>query len=219
MKPLNVPLVQQAEGSVDCGIASATMIAKYWGLDLAFADIQKKLKVDKYGIYCPQLALFLLKEGFNVSIVTFNPAIFISKNTGMGGKELKKHFEKLLTIKLTGVESPPKRTIRFFLKLLEAGGKIEVRIPTEGDIRKEIKSGNPPVVSATTRFLTAKEPRLNYHFNVVTGMDKDHIYVNDPAWGERGGRHKHKISDFVFGMYASVAGGVDNPSLIRIHRK
>ena len=224
MKPLNVPIVRQEKDSVDCGIAAVNMITKFWKLPFTFEQIQKNLEADKFGTYCPQLGSFLIKNGFKVTVTTFNPGLFTLNEIGASQDKIKNHLEKISNTKSKAIAgygiktSNDKRAVKFFLQFMKDGGVVEVKIPTEEDIREELKSKNPSIVVLTSSFLFAKNPRFNFHFNVVTGIDRKFVYVNDPLWDERGGKHKYKISDFLFGMYAGAGGGVDNPSLIRIRK-
>lgn len=213
---LTVPLVRQDKDSVDCGLAAVHMITNFWKLPLDFKKIRKHLKVDKQGTYCPQLGSFLIKQGFKVKITTFNPGLFTLKDVGKNQAAIRQHLQK--TLKTTRKRTDQK-AIKFFLQFMGNGGEIEVKIPEEADIRQELKAKSPPIAILTSNFLFAAKPRYNFHFNVVTGIDDSHVYVNDPLWDERGGKHKYKIADFLFGIYTSSAGAFDNPSLIRIRKK
>ncbi|MEX0616852.1 MAG: cysteine peptidase family C39 domain-containing protein [Candidatus Woykebacteria bacterium] len=168
MKPLNVALIHQERGSVDCGLATVNMVTKYWELPLTFNDIQKHLKVDKLGIYCPQMGSYLIQQGFDVALVHFNPGLFTLNEVGKSEKEIKTHLQNLLKKKR---KRGDKKVIRYFLKFLKDGGKMEVKIPTEEDIRGELNNNRPVIAVLTSNFLTASVPRFNFHFNVITGID------------------------------------------------
>jgi len=68
----------------------------------------------------------------------------------------------------------------------------------------------------TTNFIYSDKPVFNFHFNVVTGIDDNYVYVNDPLWDGRGGKNKYTITEFLYGLYASAYGDLDNASLIKI---
>lgn len=70
-----------------------------------------------------------------------------------------------------------------------------------------------------TNFLYGKDPIFNFHLNVITGIDENYIYVNDPLWDERGGKKKYKKKDFFYGLYASAYADLDNASLMIIKSK
>ena len=71
----------------------------------------------------------------------------------------------------------------------------------------------------TSNFLLFDKPIFNFHFNLITGIDETHIYVNDPLWDYRGGKHKYLINDFMYAIYASAYGDLDNASLMKIRKK
>ena len=216
---LDVPLVKQAEDSVDCGLAVVNMITSYHKKNITFAKIKSEIKTDKLGTYNPQLGSYLIKQGFDVEIVTFNPGLFTNQNKGKSKKQLLDHLETLLKTKKG---SGAKKVVRYFIKFLKDGGKLTIRIPNEEDIRNEIQNKRPLIAVLTSNFLLGETPKYNFHFNVVTGIDKNFIYANDPLPDRWGGKHKFPISDYFFAIYASGQGPVDNldnPSLIKIRNK
>ncbi|HIH31759.1 TPA: hypothetical protein HA235_03565 [Candidatus Woesearchaeota archaeon] len=50
---LDVPLIRQPKGSVDCGIAGLAMIMKYYGSNVSFEKLKNEISVDKIGTYAP----------------------------------------------------------------------------------------------------------------------------------------------------------------------
>src|SRR3989344_5965826 len=147
---LEVPLVKQAENSVDCGLAVVNMITSYHKKKITFAKIKSEVKTDKLGTYNPQLGSYLIKKGFDVEIVTFNPGLFTNKDKGKSKTELLAHFEKLLKTKKA---RNAKKVIRYFIEFLKDGGKLEVRIPNPEDIKAEIKNKRPLIAVLTSNFL------------------------------------------------------------------
>ena len=211
---LDVPLVRQPKDSVDCGVAVLNMITKYHGLDISYSGIRSKIRVFKDGTYCPQLGSLLIRLGFNVELVTFNPALFTLKDVGKTQGEVVRHLQNLLETKKPTTD---KRVIRFLLTFIKNGGVVTVKIPSEEDIKEEIESRRPLIVVLTSNFLVTSKPKFNLHFNVVTGIDEKYVYANDPAWDERGGKHKYLIPDYFYGIYAS-AKDPDNPTFIKIRK-
>ncbi|HIH39222.1 TPA: hypothetical protein HA219_00645 [Candidatus Woesearchaeota archaeon] len=103
-----------------------------------------------------------------------------------------------------------------FIGFIENGGKITSRIPCREDVQEEIDSKRPLCALMTTNFIYSDKPVFNFHFNVVTGIDDNYVYVNDPLWDGRGGKNKYTITEFLYGLYASAYGDLDNASLIKI---
>ncbi|MDP2671272.1 MAG: peptidase C39 family protein [bacterium] len=211
----NVPLVRQEKGSEDCGLAVLNMLTRYYKLPTTFSDLKRSIRVFKNGTYCAQLGSHLIKLGFKVEMVTFNPALYTLKDVDLSKDQIRKRLEEMLLKKKKRQE---KASLKFTLKFLEEGGKVTVRVPTVEDIRAELEKAQPPIALLTSQFLTSEKPRFNFHFNVVTGIDETHIYVNDPLWDKRGGEHKYLISDFIFGMYATTYSDLEDPCLIKIRR-
>lgn len=213
---LDMPLETQKKGSLDCGIISLLMVFKYFGIKKSFKDIQKELKVDEVGTYAPQMCTFMIKNGFSVELITQHPGIFTIKDRGKSQKEILRRMEILLRKEKKGQN---KKVLRYFIEFLKSGGKIKVKIPGVDDIRDSLKEKSPLIGLLTTIFLTEKNPKFNFHFNVVTGIDKDYVYLNDPLPDQRGGKKKCSLNDFLFGLYAASYGDLDNGSLLKISKQ
>lgn len=206
---LDIPLVRQPEGSVECGIAGITMLLNYYN-NINFEEVKKDIQIHQIGTYAPQLGTYLIKKGFDVKIITFHPGLFTKKDLLLNNTEILDRFKQLYD----KASKKDKTTIKYFIEFLENGGEVKVKIPGKEDVLEEINEKRPVCALLTSNFLTGKEPKFNFHFNIITGIDDTYIYVNDPAWGETGGKHKHPINEFFYGIYASAYGDLDNACLI-----
>jgi len=213
---LNIPIETQKKGSRDCGIVSLLMVFRYFGIRKSLQDIQKELKVDKVGTYAPHIGAFMLKNGFSVELITQHPGIFTIQDRGKSQKEILHRMKGLLQKE---EKDQNKKVLKYFIGFLESGGKIKVKIPGADDIRESLKNKSPLIALLTTNFLTEKNPEFNFHYNVVTGIDKNFVYLNDPLPDQRGGKKKCGINDFLFGLYAASYGDLDNGSLLKISRR
>lgn len=216
---INVPAISQPKNSNDCGVASLAMILKYYKITFSYPQIKKDLKVFNEGTYAPQLGLYLLNKGFEVSIVTQHPGIFRVGSKFKDSSDLISHF-KLLKSKLKGKIN--QLALKFFIDFVSAGGMVIPEIPNAKIMKSEISQKRPMIALLTSMFLTkSKLPtRFNLHFNIVTGIDKDYIYANDPASNPLyGGKRKHKIESYLYAIHASAYPCIDNASLILIKKK
>lgn len=208
---LDVPLIRQPKDSVDCGITGVTMIMTYHGISRSFDDVKKSIMTDHTGTYAPQLGTYLIKQGFDVDIVTMHPGLFTKKHLPKDSDDAKAHFQGLMS---KASNEQDRKVLGHFIEFLSAGGKVRAKRPAKEDIVSEIGQGRPVGALLTTNFLSEEEPKFNFHFNLVTGIDGDLVYVNDPMWDERGGKKTYPIDDFFFGLYASSYGDLDNGCLI-----
>lgn len=198
---LEVPLIRQPKDSADCGIAAMTMLTQYHGCDMSFNDCKEEIRGDKKaGTYMPQLGLFLIKHGFEVTITNLLPDMFLNKEKNCSQEFVRKRLKWLNGKYLRSIDN---RELGYFLKFVENGGVIEVKIPNKDDIISEIGQGRPLVALLTTDFMTYKIPCFNSHFNVITGISSSFVYANDPSWDKSGGKNKYRISDFFYGLYSN----------------
>jgi len=140
-----------------------------------------------------------------------HPGLFTKKHLPEESHDSKAHFQGLMP---KASKEQDRKVIGHFIEFLSVGGKVRAKRPTEDDIVSEISQGRPVGALLTTNFLSEVEPKFNFHFNLVTGIEGELVYVNDPMWDERGGKKAYPIEDFFFGLYASSYGDLDNGCLI-----
>lgn len=219
MDILPVPLIRQAEESSDCGPACLAMILEFHGVLFDFEEMKRSLGVYQWGTVTPQLGTYLLKNGFAVEIVTMHPALFsLHMKFGDDTQLLRGHL-KGLRGKMKGEFDDI--ALDHFLAFLDAGGVLTPRIPTLKDIEEEMRHQRPVLVPVTHWFLHESDlpPRFSIHFNVITGIDNESVAVNDPDWGDEfGGAHVIDRDAFLFAMYASAKGGIDDACVMKIRK-
>jgi ABC-type bacteriocin/lantibiotic exporter with double-glycine peptidase domain len=200
---LNVPLISQPKNSQDCGIASMAMILKYYTVPFEYDQIKKEIGVFKEGTYAPQLSLFLLKHGFDVSIVTLHPALLNIGHSFKNKTSLLNHLKKMAK---TLMGEWNQKAIQFFIRFVQAGGTIIPEVPSEKIIKKEITAGRPVVTCLTHWFLFESNylPKCTLHFNVITGSDKKYVQVNE---------------HYLYAIHASAQSSIDNACLMLIKKK
>jgi len=143
--------------------------------------------------------------------------LFTNKDRGLSNKKI---LSRLNELHKTAKIERNKKALDYFIKFIEDGGKINIKIPSLEDIKEEISNNRPICALLTSNFILGSKPKFNFHFNLITGLDNNYVYVNDPLWdNERGGKKKYNIRDFFFGLYASCYGDLDNACLIKIKKK
>lgn len=212
-----VPLIRQEKNSSDCGIVCIAMILKYYGIKKSIEEIKKDVDVFKgVGTYMPQLGSYFLSHNFDIEIVTMNPHLFNSSFKNASQKKIRTHLETLLN---ETTKTERKTSLKFFIDYMKSGGKITVKIPTIEDMKNELKHKQPLISLLTTQVLYKKKIGFNFHYQVITGVDKKSVLVNDPGAGLLGGKHAHDINDYLYALYASAYGETDNASIMKIRYK
>ena len=214
---LNVPLIRQ-ESSDDCGLACLSMLMKYYDIDKSVTELKEDIKVyEGLGTYAPQLGKYLIENKFEVEIITMNPYLFTRQFGDKSQGELIKNFEDLHG--KTKKDHQFKEQLRFFKEFMELGGKLNLKVPTINDIKGEISNKRPLNAVITSNFLLSDKAGFNLHFNIITGIDEEFIYVNDPLDNYKGGNQKYEINDFMYAIYASASGDLDSASIMKIIKK
>ncbi|HYK08095.1 MAG TPA: C39 family peptidase, partial [Candidatus Eisenbacteria bacterium] len=162
---LDIKTIKQDKGSVECGLATLSMLYSYYEEDKTLDDLRKELPTVQFGTFSPQLGINLLHDGFEVEIITRNPLLVERKDKDLSSETLlSKLEEKLAQYKTkddnyTGVD--------YFIKFMKAGGKVKVKIPDIEDLREELNS-NRPVIAFLSNSSLYKEniaKKLNQPFN------------------------------------------------------
>lgn len=225
---MDVPLVTQATKSYDCGPACVAMMLQYYGFDESVDSLKKEIELydgEWKGSFMPQLGIPFLQRGFSATIVTMDPRFFQLKDSGMSQEKVRERVENKLSS-----EGATGELAKLMLAFMDAGGEFEVQIPTEQHLSSETAQNRPVLALLTTQFLTADTPGYNQHFNVVTDVqvlagDAEEAYVevcvNDPATndeGYHGGKLKHQMKNFLYGVHACAAEGLDTGCFLLIKK-
>ncbi|MBI4058172.1 C39 family peptidase [Candidatus Gottesmanbacteria bacterium] len=225
-RPLSVPLISQRTHSVECGIATMAMLYAYYHVkDKTYESLCRDLLTTTVGTYLPQLGLHLIRNGFSVKIVTHNPRLIQVSDKDISQtelfRELNDRFKKLK-------DQSNRLAHEHFLHFMKAGGIVTPKIPQATDLEREVKAGRPVVALLTTASLYEEVDPLEliegkiyktFHTIVVTGIDSKYVYVNDPFWGKTGGKRKYLINIFLYGVYASALGDLDNAAFMLVRKK
>lgn len=212
---LQIPLIRQRKNSVDCLLVGALMFLKHHNISSDYDTIKKEVETDNIGSYMPQVGTYLLKKGLQVNLITMHPYIFTRNDYNLTQEQIK---ERINSLHQKEKNDQNKKVLTYFIDFLKVGGTITPNIPNKDHIINEIQNNRPLGAALTTKFITSPFPGFNFHFNLITGIDDKHIYVNDPAWNENGGKKKHLIEEFFYCLHASIYGDIDNGCFIMVKK-
>ena len=206
---LDIPLIRQDEDSLDCGPACLAMMLSHQGMNIEYETVKDDLERYDIGTYVPQLGIYALDKGYDAKIISLNPHLFNKKSYD----DILSHFK---TLKAEEDKKEYVHQLDLFIDFVRRGGVIDVKLPGIDDIKEELQDGRPVGALVTTNFIQHQKPIFNFHFNVITGIDEERIYVNDPLWDERGGRKEYTHREFLYALHATAYGDYDNASLLII---
>ncbi len=195
---LSVPLVYQKPNSEDCGLASLAMIMQYYGEMVRMTTLKKEI-ISRNGTSAAELGRYLLKHNYAVEIITQETNIFTKQDRHRSLSSLE---QRLWELQQEEKDLFKASQLGNYQSFLSEGGRITVKIPTENDIRKEIEAGRPLGAGLTNAFLTDGIPEHNSHFNVIIGIGRKYVFVQDPDPGINGGSKKYPIADYMYAIHA-----------------
>lgn len=233
---LPVPLIRQTTDSVECGLASLAMIYAFYGKDRGMNQLRPELITDEIGTYAPQLGSDLLKEGLEVEIIINNPKLIEKSDRNLSQEDLLvKFMAKRDQAQEKAKEEARKRefeheekVMEYFVNFMQKGGRVTIKVPNREDLKEEIKKGRPLVVFLTNATLyekniaeaKGKDFGYTFHSMVAIGFDEsqDTVLINDPYDGEYGGEKEYSMDEFLFAVYSSSLGDLDNGCFMKIKK-
>lgn len=209
---LSVPLIRQPRGSMECGLACLCMLLRYHSLPTSLAELRRALPVHSHGLFTGEVGCALLERGFAVRIVLMQPRLFTLADDTLGSTILRRRLAKFAANRRATIRDREAAT--HLVRFMDAGGSLEIRVPSPKDIAAELRARRPVIASLTAHFLSAPRPAFTFHYTVVTGMSETTVRCNDPAWNSTGGRRVHDMEAFFFGIAATAHHQLDEPCLI-----
>lgn len=207
MKRLKVKTLYQAAGSLDCGPICVRMILEYFGVEKTEKELKKNLFYEEEGTYIYDNGILFLEEHLKTTLITANPLLFEKEVQGkLKSKEtLFKHISKYARKKPN-----KKKAVGLLKKYVSQGGKVKIEIPIFEHIKNAIDSEKPVMALLYAKALGVNEG--GFHFVVVSGYKKDHVYINNPGPKARTGWFP--TEDFMYALYSSTCFDIDNGSLL-----
>ncbi|HVZ12430.1 MAG TPA: C39 family peptidase [Patescibacteria group bacterium] len=221
---LSIKTIRQDEGSVECGLITLGMLYSYYNLNKNIDDLREEISTVEVGTFSPQLGLNLLKNGFEVEIITRNPLLVEKKDEDLSQKELLCVFEERINKYEKGTDN--NIGLDYFIKFMQEGGKVKVKIPQIEDLKKELEVERPVITFLSNASLykeniadKLKKPfTYTFHSVLVVGVGDKGITINDPYWGDEGGNQTYPVDEFFYAMHSSALGGTDNDCLITVKK-
>lgn len=214
---LDVPLYHQKDGSYDCGPICLRMLLSYYGRDIGDEEIIQSFTYLENGISIPELGSYMLKNGFDAEIVTLNPHLFSYNMLGLSDQAaIRQHLANRI---LQHKKEERKIVNQHMIDFMDQGGTLRLKIPDAADLHSELEAGRPVLASMITLYLE-QHCGYNFHFTIVTGLDADHVYVNDPLKNEtKPSQYAWPRDGFFYAMHCAAFGDVDNDSLLLLRPK
>jgi ABC-type bacteriocin/lantibiotic exporter with double-glycine peptidase domain len=170
---LSVPYFKQELGN-DCGICCVRTLSGFYGKKVFSKQVLEKCDLHPFGVFTVDLGLFLLEEGFDVDIYSFDLSLVNPSWSKSSETELLERLKELYL----GDEFNRKK-LEKTISFIECGGRFKVKIPEEKMLIDSIKKKVPVMISVNASVLYDKRSDLA-HFVVVNGFTKNSFIVSDP---------------------------------------
>jgi hypothetical protein len=193
---LKIPVFRQPKGSMLCGPYCAMMLYHYYGKRLSIKEVMKGVRPCKDGVWASNIGIGFIKNGFDAKLVQLRNNLFPPKYRKMGNNAILKDMKR--EIRKKDKHTPE---IKWNIKFIEAGGKVEHRVLTLEDIKKALKQKNPPMMAIDRKVLYGKEVGFSGHYVIPVNFTKDNVTINDPSH-KHGGIKTYPLNDFLYAFYS-----------------
>jgi uncharacterized protein YvpB len=218
-----IPLLIQTESS-NCVQTTVAMLLGFYGQHLTAEEIQSKIPVRKdsqgkpYGTLLMDIAVWIKSLGLSVILDCFDCEIIDRSWKGLSNNEIVNKLKKLKESKRQTVVPFEIRNVIIdsYISMLDDKIKFNISRLSNDYLWNLIKKG--PYLTVVSYNYLYDAPRSKYimekkkyepddiegktasHAVVVTGMDDEKIYINDPD-DVRGGKNSFPVDHFI----ASIA--------------
>lgn len=186
----------------DCGPTCVSMIT-----GIPPHKVTEDVRIHERGTYAPQLATYILEQGFDVEYTYFNPSITTLREEGMGASYLKDKIRGMRCI-----DNDCRKAYNYMYHYL-GKGKLSVHIPTVKIIEHYLNKGYAGIALMTSVYLSnLSKTWLNYHFTVLVNHTSNDFVIYDPEEEDPLIIPKEKYLLSVFALCSSPA--IDYGSIV-----
>ena len=192
------------EDEDDCG---PTCIAMTTGISLN--QVKKQVPIHKRGTYAPQLASYILSQGYRVEYTYFNPNVTTLKEEGKNAEYLR---DKIRGMRCK--DDDCRKAYSYMYHYL-GQGRLQVQIPTVTLLEHYLDNGYAGIALMTNVYMSEDTKTwLNYHFTVLVSHTDTDFVIYDPEEKEPLVIPKEKYLLSVFALCSSSA--IDYGSIVWI---
>lgn len=212
MKNIKIELLQQKQGTFDCGPVCVQMVLNYFKIKRDFEVLKKDLTFYQNGTSAYDNGSLLIAAGLKVTAITAQPYLF-SLDT-IASIDTR---DKLLTI----VEEAEIKMKRFSIplktleKFLKDGGNFKIEIPSLKHIKDAIDKDSLVIALLCGTALGKNEG--GFHFVVVSGYDKDRVFINNPGINTKK-QAWFPVENFLYAVHTSTMFDIDNGTFLVISK-
>lgn len=188
---LDVPLVKQPLGSIECSIASLKMVLEYYGDNTPYTDLVKSLSewINEEERHIQGVAIYLVKRGYDVKFSHYD--LLDEETENLTEKDSGVLEGKLKTVPDEKGNKFRRKKISLDLEYIKAGGKYSTKLPDLSLIENALSEKTPVIVVVNLRIFLLDPTRTNNHSVVIIGEEDDYYIVNDPGHAKEG---QYKVS-------------------------
>lgn len=218
-KLLDIPLVTQPKGTLECGAACTKMILNYHGHDVSYDTINNAIPVrDGFGLYIYEIGSYLISLGYETTITGLNTNFANIKMIDANSHVIKDHIQAHQKD-----EYYAKKWEKFqdgfgtLFDFIDQGGQLATQITSEKTIKNHLDADQPVLVALTSNFLYDKIYRHNEHFALITGYDDNNFYMNDPGYyNPEGQKQIFSIEQTMYAIHANTAPSVEGGMILTV---
>lgn len=182
---LEVPLIQQREGSYHCQVATLLMVLQYFGDNTSYDELLEELApyLLSGGMHNQGAAIFMCKRGYR----TF----FAHHDLGVLSPDIENISEKDIEILEKALAETPedeknayrREKLLLDIEYIKSGGLYSSKLPNFSLVDGYLEKGIPVIFGAVRNKGLHLKPATGEgnHAIVITGKEGESYFINDPS--------------------------------------
>ena len=182
---LNVPLIQQREGSYHCQVATTLMILEFLGEPLSYDELLQEL--DSYmlegGMHSQGPALFFVQKGYKTLFAHHDLDMLDPSIENCTEKDVAKLESKLAELEVNEKNGYRIEKLKLDIEFIKNGGMYSSKLPSLQLVDEFLEKGIPVVLSGVRNKGLHLNPIAGNgnHSIVIVGKEDDSYLINDPS--------------------------------------
>jgi hypothetical protein len=193
---LELPLIQQREGSYHCQVATLLMVMSYFGDKVDYDDLLEDLKsyILDGGMHNQGAIIYLRKRGYNTFFAHHDPGVLSPEIENITEKDIAALEAALVEAPDDDKNAYRKEKLALDIEYIKTGGMYSTKLPDLKLIDEYLEKNIPVVLGAVRNKALSLNPTASEgnHAIVITGKEGDKYFINDPSPKSQGQYSLHK---------------------------
>ncbi len=180
---LDVPIIHQPDGSLECSIAALKMVMDYNNDVVPYQTLVSELSewINEEERHIQGAGIYLARRGYEVWFTHHDPGVIDKTIENSTEIDKPKLVSKLSIIPQNDSTAYRRKKLSLDIAYIEAGGHYANTIPALDVIDLNLHKKLPTIICVKIKVWSSNPEKRNNHSVVVVGKENDDYIINDPS--------------------------------------